>query len=176
VARYAVVPERSSISIEARSSVGPIHWRAVGPTGWIEMLVSGSTVETEPTPSARLELAIESLSSGNALYDAELQRRIDARRYPRAVIELREVAAVGDSPRYQLQGDLTFHGVTREVRGTVSTQFTANGGVRVDGEQIFDIRDFNVPSPTILMLKIFPDVRVRLDVEAQPVSASEGSP
>jgi len=175
VARYAVVPERSSISIEARSSVGPIHWRAVGPKGWIEMHVSGGAVETEPVPTARLELAIESLSSGNALYDAELQRRIDARRYPRAVIELREVAAVGDSPRYQLQGDLTFHGVTREVRGTVTTQFTADGGIRVDGEQVFDIRDFNVPSPTILMLKIFPDVRVRLDVEAQPVS-SEGSP
>src|SRR5581483_2553455 len=142
---------------------------------WIEMHVSGGAVETEPVPTARLELAIESLSSGNALYDAELQRRIDARRYPRAVIELREVAAVGDSPRYQLQGDLTFHGVTREVRGTVTTQFTADGGIRVDGEQVFDIRDFNVPSPTILMLKIFPDVRVRLDVEAQPVS-SEGSP
>ena len=165
-----MVPERSSITIEARSSVGPIHWRAVGPTGWIEMRVQGDAVETEPAPTARLELAIETLSSGNALYDAELQRRIDARRYPRAVIELREVASVGDTARYQLQGDLTFHGVTREVRGTVGTHFQADGTVRVDGEQIFDIRDFNVPSPTILMLKIFPDVRVRLDVEAQPTS------
>lgn len=170
MAQYAVVPESSSITIEARSSVGPIHWRAVGPTGWIEMQVQGDAVEIEPAPAAHLELAIEKLSSGNALYDAELQRRIDARRYPRAVIELREVAPVGDTPRYQLQGDLTFHGVTREVRGTVGTQFQPDGSVRVDGEQIFDIRDFNVPSPTILMLKIFPDVRVRLDVQAQPTS------
>lgn len=169
MAQYAVVPERSSVSIEARSSVGPIHWQAVGPTGWIEMHVSEGAVEVEPRPAARLELQIETLSSGNALYDAELLRRIDARRYPRAVVELRDVTPVGDVPRYQLQGDLTFHGITREVRGTISAQFCDDGTVKVDGEQIFDIRDFNVPSPTILMLKIFPDVRVRLDVEAQPV-------
>jgi len=157
------------VVIEARSSVGPIHWQAVGPTGWIEMHVSEGAVETEPRPAARLELQIETLSSGNALYDAELLRRIDARRYPRAIVELRDVTPVGDVPRYQLQGDLTFHGITREVRGTISAEFDESGAVKVGGEQIFDIRDFNVPSPTILMLKIFPDVRVRLDIEAEPV-------
>lgn len=168
MAQYAVVPERSSITIEARSSVGPILWTAVGATGTIEMQVDGDVVAPEPRPAARLELQIESLSSGNALYDAELLRRIDARRYPRAIVELRELAVVGDAARYQLQGDLTFHGITREVRGTISARFEADRSLRVEGEQIFDIRDFNVPSPTILMLKIFPDVRVRLDLEARP--------
>ena len=37
----------------------------------------------------------------------------------------------------------------------------------VTGEQVFDIRDFAIPSPTMLMLRIFPDVRVRLHVEAE---------
>jgi len=175
VAQYAVVPERSTVTIEARSSVGPIHWQAVGPTGWIEMRVSGGNVDVDPKPTARLELQIETLSSGNALYDAELLRRIDARRYPRAIVELRDVAPVGNVARYQLQGDLTFHGITREVRGTISAQFEESGAVKVGGEQIFDIRDFNVPSPTILMLKIFPDVRVRLDLEAQPADDSGAS-
>ncbi len=35
------------------------------------------------------------------------------------------------------------------------------------GEQVFDIRDFDVPSPTVLMLRIYPDVRVHLHVEAE---------
>jgi polyisoprenoid-binding protein YceI len=176
VTQYSVVAERSTVSIEARSSVGPILWTAVGPTGSIDMQVQGGTVEPDPRPAARLELQIENLSSGNALYDAELRRRIDARRYPRAIVELRELAVVGDEARYQLQGDLTFHGITREVRGTISARFETDGSMKVAGEQIFDIRDFNVPSPTILMLKIFPDVRVRLDLEAQPVAPDEGSP
>jgi polyisoprenoid-binding protein YceI len=132
------------------------------------MQVNDGAVEPDPRPAARLELQIESLSSGNALYDAELRRRIDARRYPRAIVELRELSVVGDVARYQLQGDLTFHGITREVRGTISANFEPDGSMKVAGEQIFDIRDFNVPSPTILMLKIFPDVRVRLDLVAQP--------
>jgi hypothetical protein len=36
----------------------------------------------------------------------------------------------------------------------------------ISGEQVFDIRDFAVASPTMLMLRIFPDVRVRLHAEA----------
>ncbi len=41
--------------------------------------------------------------------------------------------------------------------------------ILISGEQVFDIRDFAVPSPTMLMLRIFPDVRVRLQVEAERV-------
>ena len=37
----------------------------------------------------------------------------------------------------------------------------------ITGEQVFDIRDFAVPSPTVLMLRIYPDVRVRLHAEAE---------
>jgi hypothetical protein len=41
----------------------------------------------------------------------------------------------------------------------------------ISGEQVFDIRDFAVPSPTMLMLRIFPDVRVRLQAEAARADA-----
>jgi hypothetical protein len=36
----------------------------------------------------------------------------------------------------------------------------------VRGEQVVDIRDFGVASPTVLMLRIYPDVEVGLQVEA----------
>ena len=39
------------------------------------------------------------------------------------------------------------------------------------GEQVLDMRDFAIPSPTVLMLRIYPDVRVRLQVEAEPEDA-----
>jgi hypothetical protein len=42
-----------------------------------------------------------------------------------------------------------------------------HGRLVVDGEQAFDIRDFDLDSPTVLMLRIYPDVRVRLHVEAE---------
>jgi hypothetical protein len=37
----------------------------------------------------------------------------------------------------------------------------------VRGEQVVDIRDFGVVSPTVLMLRIYPDVVVGLQVEAE---------
>jgi hypothetical protein len=33
----------------------------------------------------------------------------------------------------------------------------------------FDIRDFDIASPTVLMLRIYPDVLVQLQVEAEPM-------
>ena len=68
--------------------------------------------------------------------------------------------------RYSVSGDLTFHGVTRPRDGTVNVEVGADRRLVVTGEQVFDIRDFDVPSPTVLMLRIYPDVRVHLHVEA----------
>lgn len=162
--RFAVQPERSVVTIEARSSVGPIQWEAAGAEGWVDAELIDGAIDTSVPPKARLELAVRKLQSGNTLYDAELMRRIDARRFPTTVVELTQAARVAD--RYQIAGDVTFHGVTRPVRGSVVAHVEPSGELRVTGEQSFDIRDFRIPSPTILMLKIFPDVRVRLRLEA----------
>jgi hypothetical protein len=62
---------------------------------------------------------------------------------------------------------LTFHGVTRPAEGTVTVEALSDRRLVISGEQVFDIRDFAVPSPTVLMLRIYPDVRVRLQAEAE---------
>jgi hypothetical protein len=48
----------------------------------------------------------------------------------------------------------------------------ANRRLVITGEQVLDMRDLAIPSPTVLMLRIYPDVRVRLQVEAEPEDAS----
>ena len=162
--RFVVQPERSVVAIQARSSVGPIQWEAPGAQGWVEAVVHDGVIDTSVTPKAQLELSVRNLRSGNTLYDAELMRRIDARRYPVTTVEL--VEASRSDRRYQLVGNVTFHGVTRQLRGSVEAGLEPSGELVVTGEQTFDIRDFRIPSPTILMLKIFPDVRVRLRLAA----------
>lgn len=152
------------VTIEARSSVGPIQWEASGADGWVEVELVDGAIDTSVPPKARLDLPVRNLASGNTLYDAELMRRIDARRFPTTTVVLTQAAGAED--RYQLTGNVTFHGVTRPVRGSVVAHVEPSGELRVTGEQTFDIRDFRIPSPTILMLKIFPDVRVRLRLEA----------
>lgn len=165
--RFHLVPDRSVVLIEVRSTVGPLSFGAIGVKGWVEAVIAGGVLQTEIPPTAKLEIDMASLKSGNDLYDAELQRRIDARRYPSATVELRECEASGAGLRYGLAGDLTFHGVTRPAQGTVHVEAMSDQRLVITGEQVFDIRDFAIPSPTVLMLRIYPDVRVRLHAEAE---------
>ena len=51
------------------------------------------------------------------------------------------------------------HGRRRASRGP--------GGLAATGDQVLDIRDFGVSSPTVLMFRIYPQVTVKLQVEAE---------
>ena len=166
VQRYRLVPDRSVVLIEVRSTVGPISFGAIGVTGSVDADVVDGSIRAGTRPRADVEIAVDGLRSGNRVYDAELLRRISARRFPIATIDLHDCQAIGSGNRYRLGGELTFHGVTRAINGTVSAAVSADGRLVVSGEQVFDIRDFDVPSPTVLMLRIYPDVRVHLHVEA----------
>jgi PadR family transcriptional regulator, regulatory protein PadR len=164
---FRLVPARSVVLIEVRSSVGPISFGAIGLEGSIDADVGNNVVRPGTQPAAHVEIAVNGLRSGNSLYDAELMRRIDARHFPTATIDLTETVAVGKANRYRLSGKMSFHGVTRAVEGAVTVNVVGDELLVVTGEQVFDIRDFDVPSPTVLMLRIYPDVRVRLHVEAE---------
>ena len=164
--RFLLVPDRSVVLVEARSSVGPISFGCIGVTGFIDATVRDGAIVLDEPRSARIEIETAALRSGNSLYDAELLRRIDARRYPIVSIDLRDSAAIGAAGQFLLDGVVTFHGVTQPVHGAVSVDVRPSGKLVVTGEQAFDIRDFNVASPTVLMLRIYPDVKVQLHVEA----------
>lgn len=164
---FRLVPERCAVLIEVRSTVGPLSFGTVGITGTVQAAVVDGILRTDVTPTGCISIDVSGLNSGNKLYDAELLRRIDARRFPTATVEIRECAASGSASRYRLAGELTFHGVTRPAEGTVSIEAINDRRLVITGEQVFDIREFAIPSPTVLMLRIYPDVRVRLHAEAE---------
>jgi DNA-binding PadR family transcriptional regulator len=169
--RFSVMADRSVVLIEARSTVGPISFGVIGLTGWIEAEASDGGIRLSPDTAAHLDISVDGLRSGNSLYDAELLRRIDARRFPTASIDLHDASELGFGNRYRLEGELTFHGATRSLEGTVEASLHPDHRLVVTGEQVVDIRDFGLASPTVLMLRIYPDVRVRLHVEAEPEPA-----
>lgn len=191
---FRILPERSAILIEVRSTVGPITFGAMGLRGsFVASVVDGATVglpgasgtsvgeigtgemtradTPAGVPLGRLVVDLSDLGSGNPLYDAELLRRIDARRYPTAVVELLECTPAIPGRSCHAGGELTLHGVTRPIRGTVNVERSDDGIFSVTGQHVFDIRDFAIPSPTVLMLRIYPDVRVKLHAEARWVGA-----
>ena len=165
-ASFRIVPERAALVLVARSNAGPITFGATGIEGSIEAQVGRGSVSLQVPPVARLKVPIDRLTCGNGVYDAELLRRIDARLFPSATVELREASPVGSTGRYHVEGELTFHGVTRAMAGTVSVSFPAPGRMVIEGEQVLDMRHFEITPPAVAMLRIYPDVRVQLHLEA----------
>ena len=116
-ARFAVVPDRSAVLVEARSTVGPLTFGVMGLTGEIGTQVADGVVCADERTTATVLIPTEGLRSGNAIYDAELSRRIDARRYPVVTLALHDCVPSGVPDRYRVGSDVTIHGVTGRWRG-----------------------------------------------------------
>jgi len=164
---YELVAGTSSIVVEADSTVGTIVWTVPEPLGWFDVKRVGDGLDIDAGISGRLEIGLDRFSSGNAVYDAELRKRVDARQYPMAVVELVKVFDRGDL-HYGANATLEFHGVSRPVAGAIDVELADDGAIRVTGQERIDIRDFEIPTPSMLMLKIYPDVRVHLFLEGRP--------
>ena len=165
--RYRIVPPRSRVWIDARSNVHPIHTEAEGLEGWVEFDVDGATINVDQTPRGHLEYPVENLKSGNALEDRELRRRIDSRRYPTIAGDLKGMKHCDDSSRYLVAGELTFRGVTRTYEDEMTIDVLDDHTLCLAGQSTFDIRDFGMEPPRILMLKVQPDVTVRVEIVAE---------
>lgn len=143
----------------------PIDGRATAASGTLDVEVADGRVTQ--FSGGRLEVPVAGLKSGNPLEDAELQRRVDARQFPTIVGEVRRATPLADEGRFGIDGDLTFHGVTQTVSGELHISVDGDR-LRVEGEQVFDVRDFGIKPPRILMLRVHPDVRVDIRLVAEP--------
>jgi polyisoprenoid-binding protein YceI len=170
VTRYRIVPTRSRVWIEARSNVHPIHTEAGGLEGWLDLAIDDGHINVDQTLLGHLEFPVENLKSGNGFEDKELQRRIEARRYPTIVGDLKAMKETNEPMTYVVSGDLTFRGVTRPYEDDMVIGVTGDSTVNMSGRSTFDIRDFGMQPPRILMLKVMPEVTVRVEIVAEKES------
>ena len=166
MARYRLVPERSKIWADARSSLHPIKVETTGLEGFVEMTIVDGHIDTAAPVSGSIELDASLLKTGNGLYDRELANRLEMRKYPRVRGRVISVKAL-DSGAYHVQGEMTLRGQTSPVEGDVKMRMIDATTVEFQGEQTIDIRNFGLEPPKFLMLKVYPDVKVRGLVIAQ---------
>ena len=164
--RFRIVPERSHVTIDARSSVHPIHSRTDGLEGYVELSLVDGRVDSTQAHAGHLSLPVDRLRSGNPLEDRELRRRIDARRFPTIDGELAGVRLVSDD-RYLVSGDVTFRGVTRTVEEEMTVEVLDESTLQLAGRATFDVRDFGMEPPRILMLRVYPEVDVAVEIVAE---------
>jgi polyisoprenoid-binding protein YceI len=161
-ARFAFDSARSYLQVSGRSNLHPIDTETRGITGWFEASPSNDgTIDVAAPVAGELELAVDRLTSGNHLYDRELRRRINARRYPTIGARLVGVAPSAGQRTYLVTGEVTFHGRTLMFEHDMSIHFDEDE-VTLSGEDVFDIRQFGMEPPSMLMIRVYPEISVRL--------------
>ena len=168
MARYRLVPERSKIWAEARSSLHPIKVETTGLEGFVEMTIVDGHIDTNAPVSGNVELDASLLKTGNGLYDRELASKLEIRKYPRVRGRIISVKALDSGTSYRVQGELSLHGQSSAVQGDVQMRMIDATTVEFQGEQTIDIRNFGLEPPKFLMLKVYPDVKLRGLGIAQP--------
>jgi polyisoprenoid-binding protein YceI len=162
--RYTFDSDRSCVWVNGRSSIHPINTETRGITGWFEATTSGDgALDLDQPVSGELELAVERLTSGNQLYDRELRRRIDARRYPTIAGRLTGIVLEGSHPNYVVTGEVSFHGKTRTFAHGMQIQVDEDV-LAMTGEDVFDIREFGMKPPSMLMVRVYPEISVRVEL------------
>jgi polyisoprenoid-binding protein YceI len=167
MARYRLAPERSKIWADARSSLHPIKVETTGLEGFVEMTIVDGHIDTTAPVSGSVELDASLLKTGNSLYDRELVNKLEMRKYPRVRGRVISVKALDSGTTYRVQGELSLRGQTSPVEGDVQMRMIDATTVEFQGEQTIDIRNFGLEPPKFLMLKVYPEVKIRGLVIAQ---------
>jgi polyisoprenoid-binding protein YceI len=96
------------------------------------------------------------------LYDRELKRRMNARKYPTITGRITSFHATPVPGSYLVGGDLSFHGHTRNFEHEMTIRVESASSIEMQGDYVFDIREFGMTPPSMLMLKVYPEVAVRV--------------
>jgi len=164
MAKYSIDSDRSEVFVEARSNVHPIEIRTQGVRGSIDVERRGGEIDLSSAPRAELEISSELLRSGIDLYDSEIHRRIEVRKYRTIKGQLRDASQIGPG-RYRLRGTLSLHGVTQDIEGEVTLR-TGDDWLEVEGAKTLDMRDFKLEPPKILMLEVQAQISLRAKIRA----------
>ena len=151
-------PKRSRVSIDARSSLHPIHIETDGLDGVSSSRWTTRAIDVDRAPRGKLSSSRSTRwRRANRLEDRELHRRIDSRRYPTIDGDLEWIKPT-DTRGATSSGRPDLPRRHQAIRGRHHDRARRRHTMRLSGQSAFDIRDFGMEPPRILMLKVEPEV------------------
>lgn len=166
--RFEAINGRSELELAGDSSIHPLHTKTTEVTGYFEAeLDPDGNLDLSRPVAGRVEIPVESLKSGNVLIDREMQNRLNTRRYPKVTAEVVEMSQMDGGGQYRAVGDLTFHGVKKRLADELVIRRLDEKTIEIRGDITLDVRQFNVEPPRLLMLKVQPEVTVKLRFVAE---------
>jgi polyisoprenoid-binding protein YceI len=128
-----------------------------------------------------IKVAIPSIKTGIALRDEHLQGEnwLDGKKFPDAKFVIGKVTGLealkpGVAADVKVQGKFTLHGVTKDVTATAKVRLIpAEAGkpesLRVQASFPVKLEDHKVSIPSIVALKVAPELKVNVDLLAKKI-------
>ena len=169
--KWAVDPNHSSVSFTIRHLMSKVRGEMAIKEGWVE-------TESNDVSKARVEVVLDaaSIDTGVEARDNHLRSadgHFDVAKFPTVTFKSTRVAGK-DSSNFKVIGDLTIHGVAREV--TLNASYTGEGTdpwgnrrVGFSAETKINRKDFNLTWNQALETGGFllgDEVKVEIDLEA----------
>lgn len=164
MSRFVVAAGASQLSAFARSTVHPFGYSAPV-TGEVDATVRDGRFDLTEPITASLEVDLHALSGNDPPLDGEMRRRLDVQRYPRAKAAVLTVTAGTEGSVYRLRGELSLHGKTRPLEGDATVTLDGDQ-LRATGSLLIDIREFGIKPPSLLIVRVHPEIEVTIDLVA----------
>jgi polyisoprenoid-binding protein YceI len=155
--RFEIDPATASITFDATTSLHGVAARApLG--GWFEAELIDGRFAPGSALSGEIQVAVDAISSGNPLYDAETRRRIDVDAHPVITGKITKTNSIeGDTAT--IEGAVSFHGDAVLLEGELKL---LPGPVLI-GEGTIDIRWWGLQPPRLLAFRVQPEVVVGIE-------------
>ena len=108
------------------------------------------------TGSVSVGIRLDSFDSKLSSRDSNMLFYTEAIDYPIILFNSNKINIKADS--IFIEGDLTFHGITNQIK-TVATMFTSENP-EVKGSFSINLSDYNVERPALLFVKIRDEIRI----------------
>jgi polyisoprenoid-binding protein YceI len=167
VAQFRVNTSQSSVKVGLRINLHPSHIEANALAGVIECEVDDQGRPRLDQPySAELSLPVDAIKSGNSIQDREMRRRFDVGRYPTITARVTKGEALEGEGRYRAVAQLSMHGQSREISGEIQLRVDGTA-MTIDGQQVINVKDFGIDPPRLIILKVEPEVDLRVHIVAE---------
>lgn len=154
--RFSIDTTASTITFHANTSLHPVIASAPV-TGWFEADLDEDGFAAGAKLAGRIEVDVDSIKSGNPLYDAETRRRIDVKAHPTIGAEITDTVSIGGADAV-IEGVVDFHGESAKLEGALSM----TPDQELTGEGTVDIRWWGLQPPRLLAFKVQPEVVVSI--------------
>jgi polyisoprenoid-binding protein YceI len=115
-----------------------------------------------------VRIKVETFDSGNSNRDAHMKETVQAATYPyvelKAVGQVQKPAQLPATTTQNFRGELTFHGVKKQLEVPVTLTHEAGGNIHAVAKLTISLDEFKIERPSLLFVKVDDALQVDVDL------------